>query len=69
MSVGDWLIGASSSMTTLAMSDEDKAAAGDRRARRGTFGFGRVLDRPPHEGAESDGVDGNARQAEHGEEG
>jgi hypothetical protein len=69
VSVGDWLIGASSSISTLEMTDEDKTTAADRRARRGTFGFGRVLDRPAQDDAQRGRVDGDARQAKHGEDG
>lgn len=35
---------ASPQVSTLEMSDEEKAAAAEREARRGTFGFARVLD-------------------------
>lgn len=44
---GYYLLGASSSASTLTMTDEEKAAALERERRRGTFGFGRILDQPP----------------------
>lgn len=64
---GDYLLGASSSASTLTMSDEQRAAALERERRRGTFGFGRVLDddaRRAQDGAQRGSVDGDTDETE-----